>query len=405
MAIIDVVKFDGNGDVFAWKFPNSELATWTQLIVNESQEAVLYKGGQALDWYGPGRHTLDTANIPLLNNIINLPFGGNSPFTAEVWFVNKVDSLDVKWGTPTPMQLQDPKYNVFIPVRAYGQFGIRIVDAKLFLKKFVGTMTTFTSADIIRYLRGAYITIAKDHISSYLVKNKVSILEISSYLSEISESLKTQLSPIYAEYGIELINFYVNDISTADEDSAVITLKDALAKKAEMDIIGYSYTQERSFDTLEGAAKNTGSTSAQVMGAGIGMGMGVGIGGNMNGSFGELSENIKTQNLKECSKCGNKINVGDKFCANCGNDTTVNIEQITCNKCGNKNQKGTKFCGECGNKLVKQCSKCNEIVADNQKFCPNCGTPMAKVCGNCGKPVADNLKFCGDCGSEVVATS
>ncbi len=401
MAIIDVVKYDGNPKVFAWKYPNSELGTWTQLIVNESQEAVLYKGGQALDWFGPGRHTLETANIPLLNKVVNLPFGGRSPFTAEVWYVNKVDSLDIKWGTPTPIQLQDPKYSVFIPVRAYGQFGIKISDAKLFLKKFVGTMSSFTAEDIIKYLRGSYITVAKDHISTYLVKNKVSLLEINAYLNDISESLKNQLAPIYAQYGIELVNFYVNDINADDDDVAVKKLKEALAKKAEMDIIGYSYTQERSFDTLEGAAKNTGSSSSQIMGAGIGMGMGLGIGGNMGGAFGELGQNINVQNTKECTKCHSKINADTKFCPNCGSDTTVVSTQVTCGKCGAKNDKGTKFCGECGNKLVKQCSRCSEIVADNQKFCPNCGNPMAKLCGKCGSPVADNLKFCGECGNEV----
>ena len=94
MAIVDVVKYNGNPDVFAWKFPCEELGTWTQLIVSESQEAILFKGGKALDVFESGRHTLDTANIPILNNIVNLPFGGRSPFTAEVWFVNKISSLE-----------------------------------------------------------------------------------------------------------------------------------------------------------------------------------------------------------------------------------------------------------------------------------------------------------------------
>lgn len=99
MAIVSVVKYDGNPDVFAWKYPDSELGTWTQLIVNESQQAILFKGGQALDVFEAGRHTLSTNNIPFLEKIINLPFGGQSPFSAEVWFVNKQFNLDVKWGT------------------------------------------------------------------------------------------------------------------------------------------------------------------------------------------------------------------------------------------------------------------------------------------------------------------
>lgn len=100
MAIVDVLKYNGEPGVFAWKYPSEELGTWTQLIVHESQKAVLFKGGQALDVFGPGRHILDTANIPILNNVINLPFGGRSPFTAEVWYVNKVHSLGYKMGHP-----------------------------------------------------------------------------------------------------------------------------------------------------------------------------------------------------------------------------------------------------------------------------------------------------------------
>ena len=111
MAIVDVVKYNGKPDVLAWKYPNEELGTWTQLIVNESQEAILVKSGKVLDVFGSGRHTLDTANIPILNNIVNLPFGGRSPFTAEVWYINKGYNLDIKWGTPTPIQIQDPMLN------------------------------------------------------------------------------------------------------------------------------------------------------------------------------------------------------------------------------------------------------------------------------------------------------
>ncbi len=401
MAIIDVVKYDGNPQVFAWKHPNQELSTWTQVIVNESQEAVLYKGGQALDWFGPGRHTLETKNIPILNNIINLPFGGRSPFTAEVWYVNKITSLDVKWGTPTPIQIQDPKYNVFIPVRAHGQFGIRITDAKLFLQKLVGTLPTFTAEDITKYFKGAYLTKAKDDISSYFVKEKVTVLEVNAYMDEISSSLKEKIKPVFAEYGIELVNFYVNDISVPENDTAVLKLKAALAKKAEMDIIGYSYAQERSFDTLEGAAKNEGSNAGQVMGAGIGLGMGVGLGGNFGGAFGEMGRNINVNQQKACPHCHANVSGNSKFCPNCGKDMSVSKETVVCQKCGADNEKGVKFCAECGNSLIKTCPKCHEKVDENQKFCPNCGESMVKHCKHCGVALADNLKFCPDCGKEV----
>lgn len=401
MAIVEVVKYDGSPDVFVWKFPNTELGTWTQLIVNESQEAVLYKGGQALDWFGPGRHTLETANIPILNKLVNLPFGGRSPFTAEVWYINKVNSLDVKWGTPTPIQLQDPKYNVFVPIRAFGQFGIKISDSKMFLQQIVGTLSTFTSVDLVKYFRGAYLTKVKDHISEYLIKKKVSVLEINAYISEISESLKESILPTFSDFGVELVNFYVNDISVPEDDSAVIKLKGALAKKAEMDIIGYSYTQERSFDTLEGAATNQGSGSAPIMGAGLGLGMGLGLGGNFGGAFGDVGKNINTNQNKECPHCHKQISSEYKFCPSCGKDTNFSGNQNICTKCGASNNHGLKFCGQCGNSLVKTCTKCGEAIGDKQKFCSHCGNSLVKKCLKCGSELGDNLKFCPECGNKV----
>ncbi len=403
MAIVEVVKYNGSPDVFAWKYPNSELGTWTQVIVNESQEAVLYKGGQSLDLFAAGRHTLETANIPILNKLINLPFGGRSPFSAEVWFINKVNSLDIKWGTPTPIQLQDPKYNVFIPIRAFGQFGIRISDSKVFLQKLVGTLPSFTSQDILKYFRGLYLTKVKDAISSYLIIKKISVLEINAYINEISESLKNDIDPVLTNFGIELINFYVNDISVPDDDSAVIKLKDALAKKAEMDIIGYNYTQERSFDTLEGAATNIGSGSAQFIGAGMGLGMGLGLGQNMGGAFGEIGKSINTNPTKECLYCHKTVGVEFKFCPYCGKDT-IPTNTKPCPKCGSKNPIGMKFCGSCGNLLAKICPKCSAAVDDGQKFCFNCGNSLVNKC-DCGQEIVGNLRFCPNCGKKVEGTN
>lgn len=431
MAIIEVVKYNGNPDVFVWKYPSEELGTWTQLIVNESQEAILYKGGQALDLFTAGRHTLETANIPFLNKIINLPFGGRSPFAAEVWYINKVHSLDIKWGTASPIQLQDPKYKVFIPLRAFGQFGIRISDSRKFLTKLVGTLSTFTKDDIVKYFKGLYLTKVKDSISSYLIKKGISTLEINAYLDELSEFLKEKMAPVLDEYGISLVNFYVNDINVPEDDTAVKKLKDALAKKAEMDIVGYNYTQERSFDTLEGAAKNTGGGQSGLMGAGIGLGMGVGVGGAFGGAMGGIAGAINTKETKKCPKCGNTMDADKRFCGNCGNDTLQKNENkdssqtVKCNSCGHEFSKNAKFCPECGDSYnpcpacgadmpegavkcpvcgksaPKPCPKCGALIVEGKKFCAECGESLVKKCSGCGIVISGEPKFCPECGKKM----
>lgn len=431
MAIIEVIKYNGGPEVFAWKYPNEELGTWTQLIVNEAQEAVLFKSGKALDVFQSGRYTLDTANIPILNNLINLPFGGRSPFTAEVWYINKVHALDIKWGTQSPIQLQDPKYAVFVPVRAFGQFGIQIADSKQFLVKLVGTLPVFDKASIVQYFRGLYLTKVKDAVSSYLIHKQISIMEINAYIEELSAYLQEKMQPVLSEYGIRLVNFYVNDVSVPEDDSAVKKLKDALAKKAEMNILGYNYQQERSFDTLEGAAKNSG-TSADLMGAGMGLGMGTILGGTIGGQFGGISQtlDVMAEDVKLCPSCKAVMPQSKRFCSDCGADTTKAQEaqdgMITCSKCAAKYKNTMKFCPHCGDRYIpcphcgndmeegaavckhcnhalpKPCPHCGKILPHNDvRFCPECGKSLTKDCPSCKTQIVGTPKFCPECGTKL----
>lgn len=409
MAIVEVITYNGNPDVFAWKYPNNELGTWTQLVVNESQEAILLKGGKVCDVFQAGRHTLSTENIPILNKLVNLPFGGRSPFTAEVWYINKVFSLDIKWGTSTPIQLQDPKYKIFAPVRAFGQFGIQVEDSQKFLVKIVGNLPQFDKTNILKYFRGLYLTKAKDAISSYLVHKNVSILEINAYLDEVSSFLKERIAPTFEEYGIGLTSFYVNDINVPEDDKAVQQLKQALAKRAEMDIVGYSYQQERSFDTLEGAATNPSSMQGGLMGAGIGLGMGVGVGGTIGQQFGGIAQSLNTSETKKCPKCHKDIDKNSRFCNYCGCDTeekdniqsNINEIKIKCSSCGAVLQETSKFCMECGKKY-NPCMNCKTDIPENATKCPQCGTEVPRQCPNCGKLLSPHSKFCSECGYSTI---
>lgn len=350
MALFDVIKYNGGPDVLAWKYPSEELGTWSQLIVNEAQEAVLVKGGQVFDVFGAGRHTLSTANIPLLRHVINLPFGGRSPFTAEVWYINKAYNLGVRWGTPTPIQLQDPKFSVFVPVRANGTFGIRVNDSKKFLVKLVATLPSFDHDTLSKYFRGLYISLIKDAISTYLTEKKISILEVNSYLNELSENLHQSIAPGMLPYGVELVSCFVNDISVPEDDEAVKQLKAALAKRAEMDVVGYNYQQERTFDVLESAAKNESSGAASFMGAGMGLGMGLGAAGSFGSAFGNLAKGLDVTGQASST-------------ANCPN-------------CGGAIPPSAKFCPECGHALGARCPKCGAALAGTPKFCPECGEKL-----------------------------
>lgn len=414
MALIEVVKYDGPPGVFAWKYPNQELGTWTQLIVNESQEAILFKGGQALDSFSAGRHTLSTANIPILSNIVNLPFGGKSPFTAEVWYVNKANSMNVKWGTSSPLQLQDPKYKIMISVRSFGQFGVRIDNPRKFLLQLVGTLPRFDQDTMVNYFRGLLMSNINELISSYLVHKKISILEINAYVAEISKHIQGRLASTFLDNGIELNNFYIDSINIPEDDPATIRLKEALAKKAEMDIIGYTYQQERSFNTLEEAAGNPGNPGVGMMNTGMGLGLGMGFAGPAmemvnrmtRGMNFDTGTTVIRQELRSCHKCGVMNSVEGKFCSGCGQalgnaqQGTPLVSKIKCLECGHELTAGAKFCPGCGDPY-HACPACGADNPDGATSCVSCGKDMPRACGKCGGKVAPGVKFCPHCGDSL----
>src|SRR6266542_5521424 len=273
MAIVDRVKFDAPSDDFlVWKFSSEgraeELKLGSQLIVNQSQEAVFVKGGQALDVFGPGTHTLSTGNIPLLNKLINLPFGGQTPFTAEVWFVNKTVKRDLTWGTKGPIQMIDPIYQFPVSVRAFGRWGLRIFKTQSFVSQIVGTLKYTDTQRIKEYFIGEIVQKLSDALAKYFVKENISIFQVSAKLNDLSSFIQCDITPEFDRFGIEIVNFNVERISIPEEEQK--KYQEILGKRMEIEQvskanIGQAYITMRTFDTLESAAKNEGGTAGNLL--------------------------------------------------------------------------------------------------------------------------------------------
>lgn len=289
MALIDVVKCEMDGKYFCQKFPSEDIRLGSQLVVYTAQTAFFVKGGAICDEFTSGTYTIQTANIPLLNKILNLPFGGDSPFQAEVWFVNHISKLDMKWGTPQPLQLEDPRYHIIVPVRAFGQYGFRISNARKFLETLIGNMQDFSAEQIDAYFKGKMVSSLNALLSHKIATDKISILDINTNLLEMSEYCQENIGQTMERYGIELCDFTIMSVNVPQDDPSIIKLKAAKDEMARISIMGReNYQMGRSFDVLETAAGNTGAGGQM---AAVGAGLGAGI------SFGAVAGKMSAQTI------------------------------------------------------------------------------------------------------------
>lgn len=379
MALLDRIKYDGPAGQAPWlvyKHSSEEIVLGSQLIVNKSQEAVFFRGGNALDVFGPGTHTLSSANLPLLQKLVSLPFGGKTPFTAEVYFVNKAAKLDLKWGTADPFAVTEPRYGILVNVRAYGQFGVKISDARNFTTQIVGALhgEDVTSHDTItRYFKGLIISKVKSSIAEMVVRERVSLLDITALLELASNTCRERIAGEFDRFGLEVLNFYVESINIPPEDFA--KLKKILEDRAEFNLLGDErYTRKRSFDVLETGAANPGS-SGDAVGAGLGLGMGLGMGGAAGRMAQQLLVGAAASAAVRCGKCGTANPQGTRFCAECGGNLPG--AGNPCPGCQTENPAGAKFCQQCGTTLAqRKCSKCGHENLTGGKFCGNCGEKL-----------------------------
>ncbi len=389
MAIIDRIKYDGpqnGGQWLIYKYPSEEFVLGSQLVVNQGQEALFFKGGKALDLFGPGTHTLSTGNLPILKSLVKLPFGGKTPFTAEIYYINKTVNMDMKWGTSSPIALEDVKYGLILNICARGQYGISIPDSRLFVTRLVGAVPHGTTSEpvlVLKYFSGLINTKTKTIIAQYMIQKQISFLEVSQYLSELSDVFKEKLDEEFERFGMELTNFHCVAIEPKEEDYERLR-----EHKQELALGERFYQQRRTLDIAEKMAENP--STGGIANAGIGLGMGLGIAGQVGNIFSEVGQNLNT-NTQRSNMNSRGIDGGA--------DTT-----IVCPKCGANNNANMKYCGNCGMELSvkKICPHCGREVPINMNFCGYCGeTLVSPKCPECGFENEKGMKFCGNCGRKL----
>jgi membrane protease subunit (stomatin/prohibitin family) len=337
MAIIDVIEHPNErSDEIVRRVPeigSGEFKLGSQLIVRESQEAVFVRDGRALDVFGPGRYTLSTDNIPLLTGLMGLPFGGRTPFTAEVYFVSKRDFTDMKWGTPQALIYRDKELGV-IRLRAYGTYSMRVADSQLFVNQIVGTRGAYSTGAIDEFLRSIILNEFNDILGSL----DTSILDIQSMTSELAATTRAALTDDFQRLGLELRSFQISAITPPEEVQNRIDERSGMAALGDMN----TYMQYKTAQALGDAARTGGEASSGV-GLGAGMAMGAQMANAMSGAFASGASKL-------CPNCNANVPAAAKFCPECGNN--FNAAPPACPKCGASNPAGAKFCAECGADLA-----------------------------------------------------
>ena len=438
MAIAEVIKYEGDNSTFIWKHPSEDFNCFTQLIVHESQEAIFFMNGQALDSFGPGRYTFDSQNIPILGKLIDATVhGGESPFHCEVYFINKTVQMSIKWGTDSKVRYIDQDSGIPIELGASGEMNLAVDNGRKLLVKLVGTTSGISwdneNNNLTQSLRSSFrpliSTQVKSNLSQAIKQENFDILEIDEHLEKLSSVLKDKINPGFEEYGLTIPQFFITSIVLPEEDpnfrrlkelhtislqtrmiKAQSTIKQAQAladadvetanrqlelekqltqteitrKQAERDIIEAQADAEKT--------KLTGFAEAQVMAAKgynqkdvlqaeVQKAYAEGL-GNMGSSGGSAGGSVVSDivglgvGLKAAGAFTNQL--GDMFNTNTNNQTS-NASSITCSKCGATIPANSKFCLECG----------APITLDNEITCPNCGKKVIKG------------KFCPECGQKL----
>jgi membrane protease subunit (stomatin/prohibitin family) len=345
--IIDVVEFlDNTGNEIVHREPPDgpgDFRLGSQVIVRESQNAVFFRDGKSLDVFGPGRHTITTANVPILASLIGLATMGKSPFPAEVMFVNMKEFLNEKWGTPEPIAFRDPELGM-VRLRAFGTYAFQVKDPALFVNGIVGQQGIYTTLAIENFLRS--MIIAK--MTDLLGEQKKSVLDLPSLYSEIGAGTKGQLTDDYARVGLVLKALYVNAITPTEDTAKAIDERAAMGAIGDMD----KYLKFKAARAMGDAANQPGGAGGAAMQMGVGLGAGAGLGAGLAGMMSQAMQQAqggaKAAATVVCPNCHTANPAEARFCNSCGAKL---VGTIKCPTCGTENPAGAKFCSNDGTKL------------------------------------------------------
>ncbi|HHI01906.1 MAG TPA: SPFH domain-containing protein [candidate division Zixibacteria bacterium] len=366
--LIEVLEWmDPSGNEMIYRIPQEGSADFkigAQLIVRDSQIAIFFKDGHAADTFTTGRHTLITKNLPILTRLMAFPFGFNSPFRAEAYFVNLKVFTDLKWGTKHPVTFKDSKLGL-IRLRGHGAFTFKIDNPIVFLNSIVGRQSRYTTGDIQEYLRDVIIARMNDLLGEKLD----TLLELPAIYTELAGEFKDTVKLEFEKYGLELVDFYISSITPPEEVSKMIDQRSGLEAIGDLDKF-----------LKFGMAKGF-SAPGSPAGAGAGLGMGAGVGMMMPGLMTKVFQPEQTDLKREA------------------------VATVTCPKCHTDTPEQSRYCYRCGHTMVQQnsCPSCNKTLPTEANFCLYCGHQLdAKVtCPHCSAELIVGSKFCGECGKPI----
>ncbi len=348
---------------------SGEIKLGAQLIVRDSQAGVLFYKGKSYEAFGPGRHTLTTANIPVLTKVLSLPWGMTSPLRAEVYFVNMKVFPNLKWGTREPVAFKDSELGL-VRLRAHGVFNIQVVQPVLFINTLVGTMGKYSTEEITDYLKRVIVSRFNDYLGEHLD----SLLKLPGQYDSLSQELQKRLHKDLSHFGLNLTHLYISSITPPPEVQKAIDDKSRLGVLSDLDQL----VKMKAAMAMEKAAESTGEASA---------GMGMGMGFMMPAMFADMFRARQD---------------------NSSNNTGETSFSLLCPDCGHTIDQSTKFCPHCGHQqlVFSQCTACGKNLPPLARFCPRCGQPTdqkpsEKVCPHCKtKNLSDSI-FCNQCGERL----